>query len=224
MAINTNRLTWTAALPGDTPIAGYRVYDADTDALLSQIADPDIRTYDHEDLEPGTYRYYVKAYAQDGQVAVASNIIELVIEEPPELVFIVDSMGGGGGVDPTGFVTYASPIFPSTPAAIAGTRVSGSVQGYTDVGIKTFLNGVPEIVMVLRVPTSELLPSPQTAYFTSLSIAGITTTPLLASAATLSTNTSQPGFTQLLWNWGPAAFDLTHFTPAQQYTALFTEP
>lgn len=220
----TNRLSWTAASAGDAPVAGYRLYNADSDELIFDSMNPAVLTYDHQPLDPGTYRYYVIAYAEDAQVSTVSNIVVLTVEGPPEVVFIAASIGGGGGVDPTGFVTYTSPIFPSVSASPAGTRVSGSLQGYTDIGIKTFLNGVPEIVMALRVPTAELLPSPQTAYFLALDIAGITGSTLLPGDAVFSTNTSQPGFTQLLWNWGPAAFDLTHLFPGNQYTASFTLP
>lgn len=77
----TNRLTWTAATAGDAPIAGYRLYNADNDALIVDIANPAVLTYDHTDQLVGTYRYYVVAYATDGQSGAHSNVVTLSVEE-----------------------------------------------------------------------------------------------------------------------------------------------
>jgi hypothetical protein len=77
-----NELSWTASLPGSAPIAGYRLYNADTDALIADIANPLTLNYDDGPLAEGTYSYYVIAYAEDDLVSLQSNTVTLEVDLP----------------------------------------------------------------------------------------------------------------------------------------------
>lgn len=68
-------LSWTESASPYTTIAGYRLYDADTDAL---IVDQAGRTYEFTPVESDVlYRFYVVAYDAQGLVSPHSNIVAI---------------------------------------------------------------------------------------------------------------------------------------------------
>ena len=68
-------LTWSAA-SDDVGVAGYRLFDADTDSVVLET--PDL-TVTLAGLAPGTYRYYTRAFDAAGNVSYRSGIRTVAI-------------------------------------------------------------------------------------------------------------------------------------------------
>lgn len=130
----TNHLTWTTATAGDSPIAGYRLYNADTDELIFDSLSPSVLTYDHFDRAPGIYRYYVIAYATDGQTSQASNTVTLKVGGDPFFadVMVLLTANTGALVEWTGRPT----ITVQGGGAVSSTQVK--------FGVASFRNPAPQ--------------------------------------------------------------------------------
>jgi hypothetical protein len=63
-------LAWSAA-SDNVGVSGYRIYDADTNALIVEVSDLAARL---EPLAPGTYRYYLRAVDASGNISFRSGI------------------------------------------------------------------------------------------------------------------------------------------------------
>lgn len=119
----TGDLSWTVPDAGSFPLAGYRLYNADTEELIS---DQPGTTYNAGFLNPGdVYRYYVTAYNTQGTESVPSNTVEFDVPvsgtitqvfsangtwtKPAFLVSVdVLAVGGGGGGGGGGVFEFAS--------------------------------------------------------------------------------------------------------------------
>lgn len=108
----------------------------------------------------------------------------------------------------------------TAPGAVAGgTLNSGSLAGGTDIGVITDNYSAVELSVQIRVLTSALRASPRTAYFTSVTIAGITTIRTVAAADLFNQNVVGL-YTQLEWIWNPGS-GITHMTVSNAYSAVF---
>lgn len=68
-------LSWTAATDATSGVAGYKLYNANTNALLATTAS---RSSSRTGLSPSTtYRYYVKSYDNAGNLSAASNTLSI---------------------------------------------------------------------------------------------------------------------------------------------------
>lgn len=85
-------LSWTAATSQFGTVAGYRLYDEDTDAL---IVDQATRTFEFSPVSPGnSYSFYVIAYDAEGLVSSRSNVVVISID--PTVLFVdLDSILNG---------------------------------------------------------------------------------------------------------------------------------
>lgn len=82
-------LSWTAATSQFGTVAGYRLYNADTDAL---IIDQATRVHSFSPVSPGnSYRFYVIAYDAEGLVSARSNVVVISID-PTVLLVDLDSI------------------------------------------------------------------------------------------------------------------------------------
>jgi hypothetical protein len=119
-------LTWTEAEETVGPIAGYRLYDADTLAL---IVDTALLTRTQSGLSIATtYRYYVTAYGENGAESDPSNTLSLVTATPSAPVLSGESNEDGGGT-----FTNSLSWTASTPGyAVTGYRLFNAA---TDVQI-----------------------------------------------------------------------------------------
>lgn len=100
-----NSLTWTAGVAGSNPIAGYRLFDADNDGLLTDTTSLSfLRGPVELDI---VYRYYVVAYDTEGLVSSHSNIVSLIASlTAPGPVVLTGMLNDG---DPEIFWTESTP-------------------------------------------------------------------------------------------------------------------
>ena len=63
-------LTWAEA-SDNVAVTGYRIYDADTNTLIVEVPGLNVRL---EPLDPGTYRYYLRAVDAAGNISFRSGI------------------------------------------------------------------------------------------------------------------------------------------------------
>lgn len=80
-------LSWTAAVSPFGAIAGYRLYNAATHALIVDTQDPEILAHTDGPLEAGnTYSYYVIAYDTAGNDSPRSNIVSISVQVLMEVI------------------------------------------------------------------------------------------------------------------------------------------
>lgn len=119
------------------------------------------------------------------------------------------------GSSASGLSTF---IFGGQP--VAGTLVSGDLAGYTAVQIFWAGDTGGELRVRLQVPDADVRASPQTAYFTGLSIAGVTSGTITAAAATFASSSSG-GFTTYTWLWFSGSL-AGSMVDGNSYSAVFT--
>lgn len=139
----------------------------------------------------------------------------------PSITLDVFAPGGGGGglLDPVefgGVVTFTCvsgggygtggslPMgFSTIPGTEDGTLHSGDIAGYDQIAIETIGESGGEFRVYILVPTSEAPASPQTAFFSQVSIPGESGVKLAASPWGFHADTtSHPGYTLYRWYWG----------------------
>jgi hypothetical protein len=106
----------------------------------------------------------------------------------------------------------------ANPVVPGGTVVSGDLAGYTDIGLMTTGEIGGELFIALRVPTADLRASPQTAYWTDVTISGTPNFGPYAAADAAFTSGTDGAFTILQWFYFPG----TQFIDGNTYTAAFT--
>ncbi len=139
------------------------------------------------------------------------------------VVFQAAAIAGAGGTNPTGLLTYTLADFIGAPTTCtaSGTRNSGSLAGYTSLGIATFTAAGVQMNIALRVPDAEVRASPQTAYWSTANI------PVIFGSGSLTpgdafafSSVSSGGFTTHKWEF--AFVGVIAMTAASNYTATFT--
>jgi hypothetical protein len=129
------------------------------------------------------------------------------------------------GDGPTGAFTYSIPAGLSggqTPLT-AGGVLTGTLAGYDTVGVLSIDNTGGEFNIGLRVPTSELRASPQTAYWEEVTLTGTfgsgpgTIGPIVAADVGF-VQDDVGGFTYLQWLGGLG----TNLIAGNEYVAAFT--
>lgn len=103
---------------------------------------------------------------------------------------------------------------------VAGDVNSGELAGYKYFQIYWVNTAGGELHVSLRIPTTNARVSPQTAFFTNLSIPAVTSGTITAASATFAT-TIQGSYTIYTWVW-PAASLAGPITDGVDYTAAFT--
>ena len=140
------------------------------------------------------------------------------------VVFVAAAISGAGGSSTRGYnsATAANWIGNPTTCAAAGTLTSGRIAGKTDFGIGTYVGSGFELSVRIRVVTGTGRASPQTAYFTGLTIAGIKSGATAAGAAFVTDTTSDVGYTTYKWVWSGGSAPSALMANATGYTAVFT--
>lgn len=142
------------------------------------------------------------------------------------VVFTAAPIDGAGGAIPAGLLTYTAYDFIGSPtvSSPSGTLISGDIAGFASVAVATYGGSGDEMVIGLRVPNAGVRANPQTAYWTSVSIAGVTASRSALSADEFATDTtSEPGYTHFKWRFTPffPAPPITTMSDGVSYTAVF---
>lgn len=103
---------------------------------------------------------------------------------------------------------------------VGGALTSGDFAGYNYFQIYWVNNAGGELHVSLRIPTTDVRASPQTAFFTNLTIATVTSGTITAASATFATAV-QGSDTIYTWVW-PAGSLSGPITKNLAYTAAFT--
>ncbi len=125
------------------------------------------------------------------------------------------------GSNSLGAWTFDQPAWGSggaNPVTPGGTVVSGTLAGYSDIGLLTTGEIGGELFIALRVPTSEVRASPQTAYWTDVTISGTPNFGPYAAEDAAFVSGVDGEFTIFQWFFFPGQ----QFVDGNTYTAEFT--
>lgn len=115
-------LAWTASTSPLSTIAGYRLYDADTDVL---IVDQAGRTYAFSPIAEGnSYSFYVVAYDADSLVSQHSNTVTISVAVSREVITTTRTW-----VKPSGLASLVYHLIAGGGGGGSGNRVAGDVTG-----------------------------------------------------------------------------------------------
>lgn len=110
--------------------------------------------------------------------------------------------------------------FDFNSQGVGGVLTSGDFAGYNDYQIYWVNAAGGQLHVALRIPTTSVRASPQTAFFTNINIAGVTSGTITAASATFTT-TIQGSDTVYEWVW-PSGSLAGPITKNLAYTATLT--
>jgi len=166
---NEIALSWTESADIGSGVAGYKVFNAETDELLAETSRT---THTFGDLEPGAgYHYYVKAYDLADNYSGASNAISVRTVIPTRLNYTGDVTG-----DYSGLVRLKASLIDENGLPLMGKTIRFALGGQ-EVTAETDILGGAETLVKLDQPAgaktldisfagdSEHLPSMMTSVF-----------------------------------------------------------
>jgi hypothetical protein len=171
-------------------------------------------------------------YDTDGDrfLALGRTAVSAVPASGGTVVFTAFQIDGAGGVDPQGVITFTMDDFIGAPttALPSGNLESGTLAGYSELGIATFSGSGNEWVVALRVPIADWRVNAQFAYWTSVEIIPngetpeITSGPVFNSDASTFSETPDEAFEFVTLKWGFFGLISNRMGSGDVYTATFT--